>query len=131
MSTPRQKRADLAARKAEHDRLDVVTEVLSDMVNAALDVTERKGHRECAAEDAKQAHWSTVQTSALAEYFAAADHYFEAKHGSKFVAETRAQRERMFRNDPAMLEAIDHARADLAARQPTGKPAPHDRRRSR
>ncbi|MFB8001539.1 hypothetical protein [Nocardia sp. NPDC056000] len=131
MNTRRKELENLAALDAERDRLSTVNDVLSDMVGAACDATARKGYRDCAAEDAKQAHWKEFSGPVLAEYFAAGDAYREARWGSESAARTRAVIEQGFAHDPAMQELIAKARTDLAIRHSAAKPVERDRRRSR
>ncbi|MFE3000725.1 hypothetical protein ACFXG4_37715 [Nocardia sp. NPDC059246] len=131
MTTPSREPADLAALRAERDRLSTITDVLQDISSAAFDVETRKGRRDCAAERVKFDHGRTAGRLAAAEYFAAADAYHEAKWGSESVARSRARRATTFADDAEMRELIDRARADLTARQQTRKPVERDRRRSR
>lgn len=131
MSTRDREPEHLEALRAERDRLDIVTDVLSDMFRAAGEVANGKGYRDCAAEDAKQAHWAQFRKPALAEYFAAADAYSAARFGTEFVEESRAKREHIFAGDPEMHELIVKARADLAARHQSAPRPERDRRRSR
>ncbi|WP_458686399.1 hypothetical protein [Nocardia tengchongensis] len=131
MSAQKRDSADIAALRAEYERLDTVSDVLSDILGAACDVSKQKGFRDCAAEDAKRDHWRTFNKPVYAEYYAAADAYCEAEHSSELVAKIRAERERTYVNDPEMRELIVKARTDLAARRASHQPAERDRRRSR
>ncbi|MGW4124799.1 hypothetical protein [Nocardia sp. NPDC004711] len=131
MTTQRRESAELAALRAERDRLDTVTAVLSDIVNAACDTAQRKGYRDCAAEDAKRDHWQAVNKPVLAELLAAGDAYHEARWGSESVIESRAAVERVYASDPEMRALIVKARTDLAVRRQSAEPVERDRRRSR
>ncbi|QLY33958.1 hypothetical protein H0264_18535 [Nocardia huaxiensis] len=131
MNTPRRDPAELAALLAERDHFGTVDDVLSDMFDAAFEVTQQKSYRDCAAEDAKRRVWEDHHKPVMAGYFAAADAYREERFGSEYAEDSRTRLDGVYAHDPEMRALLDKARADLAARRKARTPAERDRRRSR
>ncbi|MGX1805179.1 hypothetical protein ACWIGI_05645 [Nocardia sp. NPDC055321] len=120
--------AEQRALWVERERLHTVSDVLSDICSAAFDTARQDDRGDCAAADAKFEYGYGRQRSALAEFFAVADACLEGRWGSESVAESRARRAKILGGDSELLNLIDTASADLAARRRRAQP---DRRRSR
>ncbi|WP_330183830.1 hypothetical protein OHB26_09495 [Nocardia sp. NBC_01503] len=84
---------ELARLKAEMQRTEVVADVLSDVLDAALDVKARKRYKDCDAEDQRIEHWQAVHDSAWTDRDAALDAFCAVEYGPEFVKGLRAMRE--------------------------------------
>lgn len=83
-----------AELQAEKERLEFVQDVLSDILDAACTVKDRKSHLHCEAENDKIQHWATVRESVIHDRDTAADALYDLRYGPKFVAKVRADRDR-------------------------------------
>ncbi|MFF0633485.1 hypothetical protein ACFYTS_13400 [Nocardia sp. NPDC004151] len=83
-----------AELQAEKERLEVVQDMLSDILDAACTVKAGKSHLHCEAENDKIRHWATVHESVRRDRDAAADAYYDLRYGPKFVANVRVDRDR-------------------------------------
>ncbi|MEV0363971.1 hypothetical protein [Nocardia fusca] len=82
----------LAAAKAERDRLDVVEDVLRDMLDAAAESQWRKDFRDCRAEQAKLSQYRAARDSVWADRDAADDRANELEFGREFLERSRERR---------------------------------------
>lgn len=103
-------RGEVAAARAEQDRLDVVDGVLFDMWLAASKSRSRKGYAECEVEDTKSAHYEELREALRGEQTAAADRVYELVGGADFVEKIRQGRERVRAEYRSKARGIERSR---------------------